>query len=61
MLRLLLLLISLTDQRAILTEFSDFLALPNLASDAPNIARNAVAIRAMFKGKDDPQGRARRK
>src|SRR5438270_4040791 len=36
------------DRRAILTEFSDFLAIPNLASDAPNIARNAAAIRAMF-------------
>jgi acetylornithine deacetylase/succinyl-diaminopimelate desuccinylase-like protein len=47
-LRLLLLLISLTDQRAILTEFADFLAIPNLASDAPNIARNAAAIRATF-------------
>jgi acetylornithine deacetylase/succinyl-diaminopimelate desuccinylase-like protein len=47
-LRFLLLLISLTDQRAILTEFSDFLSIPNLASDAPNIARNAAAIRAMF-------------
>ncbi|MEA2414529.1 MAG: hypothetical protein QOI58_1186 [Thermoanaerobaculia bacterium] len=36
------------DQRALLTEFFDFLAIPNLASDAPNIARNASAIRAMF-------------
>jgi acetylornithine deacetylase/succinyl-diaminopimelate desuccinylase-like protein len=36
------------DRRAILIEFSDFLAIPNLASDAPNIARNAAAIRAMF-------------
>ncbi|HEV7485039.1 MAG TPA: M20/M25/M40 family metallo-hydrolase [Thermoanaerobaculia bacterium] len=35
-------------QRAILTEFSDFLAIPNLASDAPNIVRNASAIQAMF-------------
>ena len=36
------------DQRAILTEFSDFLATPNIATDAPNIARNASEIRAMF-------------
>src|SRR5436190_18141552 len=36
------------DKRAILAEFVDFLAIPNLASDAPNIARNASAIRAMF-------------
>ena len=42
------LLLSITDQRALLTEFSDFLAIPNLASDAPNIARNAAAIRAIF-------------
>ena len=48
MLRLLLILISLAGQRAILTELSDFLAIPNLAPDAPNIARNAAAIRAMF-------------
>jgi len=42
------LLFATTNQRAILTEFADFLAIPNLASDAPNIARNAQAIRAMF-------------
>src|SRR3954449_5117572 len=36
------------NQRAILTEFSAFLGIPNLASDEPNIARNAAAIRAMF-------------
>src|SRR5258707_15431490 len=36
------------DQRAILKEFAAFLAIPNLASDAPNIARNAAAIQAMF-------------
>src|SRR5438270_563004 len=45
---LLLFAITEPNQRAILTEFSDFLAIPNLASDAPNIARNAAAIRAMF-------------
>src|SRR5258706_8525137 len=37
-----------TNQRAVITEFADFLAIPNLASDAPNIARNAAAIQAMF-------------
>src|SRR5437660_4332730 len=36
------------DRRAILTEFFDFLSIPNLASDAPNIAHNAAAIQAMF-------------
>ena len=36
------------DKRASLAEFVDFLAIPNIASDAPNIARNASAIRAMF-------------
>jgi acetylornithine deacetylase/succinyl-diaminopimelate desuccinylase-like protein len=36
------------DRRAIVAEFADFLAIPNLASDAPNIARNAAAIQAMF-------------
>jgi acetylornithine deacetylase/succinyl-diaminopimelate desuccinylase-like protein len=35
-------------RRAIISEFADFLAIPNLASDAPNIARNAAAIQAMF-------------
>jgi acetylornithine deacetylase/succinyl-diaminopimelate desuccinylase-like protein len=48
LIHLAILLLSLTDRRAILTEFNDFLAIPNLASDAPNIARNASAIRAMF-------------
>lgn len=49
-LKLAILLLAVTEpnQRAILTEFADFLAIPNLASDAPNIARNATAIRAMF-------------
>src|SRR3954465_12376782 len=37
-----------TNQRAVITELADFLAIPNLASDAPNIARNAAAIQAMF-------------
>jgi acetylornithine deacetylase/succinyl-diaminopimelate desuccinylase-like protein len=34
-------------QQQILGEFSDLLAIPNLASDAPNIQRNADAIRAL--------------
>ena len=34
-------------EREILAEFSDLLAIPNLASDTPNIQRNADAIRAM--------------
>src|SRR3954468_5973999 len=45
---LLLFAITETNQRAILTEVSDFLSIPNLASDAPNIARNAAAIQSMF-------------
>ncbi|MEA2165906.1 MAG: hypothetical protein QOK37_4033 [Thermoanaerobaculia bacterium] len=35
-------------QRAILNEFAELLAIPNIASDAPNIARNAAAVQAMF-------------
>jgi acetylornithine deacetylase/succinyl-diaminopimelate desuccinylase-like protein len=35
-------------EREILKEFSDLLAIPNLASDGPNIQRNAAAIRAML-------------
>ena len=35
-------------EREILQEFSELLALPNLASDRPNIERNALAIRAML-------------
>lgn len=35
-------------KRAILREFAGLLAIPNLASDAPNIVRNAAAIQAMF-------------
>ena len=34
-------------EREILTEFAELLAIPNLASDAPNIQRNAEAIRTM--------------
>ncbi len=36
------------NQREILIEFADLLAIPNLASDAPNIQRNADAIVALF-------------
>jgi len=35
-------------EQQILTEFSDLLAIPNLANDAPNIERNAQAIRTLF-------------
>ena len=35
-------------QREILIEFENLLAIPNLASDAPNIQRNADAIVALF-------------
>jgi len=35
------------DEREILTEFIELLSIPNLATDAPNINRNAQAIRAM--------------
>jgi acetylornithine deacetylase/succinyl-diaminopimelate desuccinylase-like protein len=37
-----------THEREILEEFSALLAIPNLASDAPNIQRNAAAIRALL-------------
>ena len=36
-----------THERDTLAEFADLLAIPNLANDAPNIQRNAEAIRAM--------------
>jgi len=35
-------------EREIIKEFSDLLTIPNLASDAPNIRRNADAIRQML-------------
>ncbi len=35
-------------KRAVVAELVDFLSIPNLASDVPNIARNAAAIQAMF-------------
>ena len=35
-------------EREILQEFSDLLAIPNLANDTPNIQRNAAIIRAML-------------
>jgi acetylornithine deacetylase/succinyl-diaminopimelate desuccinylase-like protein len=34
-------------EREILAEFAELLAIPNLANDAPNIERNAQAIRAL--------------
>src|SRR5436190_14312385 len=34
-------------EREILTEFVELLSIPNLATDAPNINRNAQAIRAL--------------
>src|SRR5258708_15901181 len=36
------------NRRVIIAEFAGLLSIPNLASDAPNIARNAAAIQAMF-------------
>jgi acetylornithine deacetylase/succinyl-diaminopimelate desuccinylase-like protein len=35
-------------ERAIVSELIDLLSIPNLASDAPNIRRNADAVAAMF-------------
>jgi acetylornithine deacetylase/succinyl-diaminopimelate desuccinylase-like protein len=35
-------------EQAILAEFMDLLAIPNLASDQPNIRRNATAVSAML-------------
>jgi acetylornithine deacetylase/succinyl-diaminopimelate desuccinylase-like protein len=37
-----------THEREILTEFVELLSIPNLATDAPNIQRNATAIRGLF-------------
>ena len=34
-------------EHEILAEFAELLAIPNLANDAPNIQRNAEALRAM--------------
>src|SRR5258708_28438644 len=42
------------DQHAVIAEFVDLRAIPNLASDAPNIARNAAAIRALFEKRGVP-------
>jgi len=36
------------NEQAILKELVEFLAIPNLASDTPNIEKNAAAIQAMF-------------
>jgi hypothetical protein len=35
-------------ERAIVAEFAELLAIPNLASDAPNINKNAAAIQALL-------------
>ncbi len=48
MIHALLLTLTVAAQRAVLTEFTELLAIPNIAGDAPNIQRNAAAIRAMF-------------
>src|SRR6185436_6497272 len=37
------------NEAAILDEFNAFLAIPNLASDTPNIERNAAALNAMLR------------
>ncbi|MBP9947169.1 MAG: peptidase M20, partial [Vicinamibacteria bacterium] len=39
---------TLANQRAIMTEFLDLLALPNVAADRANIERNAVFLKAML-------------
>jgi acetylornithine deacetylase/succinyl-diaminopimelate desuccinylase-like protein len=36
------------DREALLREFVDLLSIPNIATDTPNIRRNAVAIQRMF-------------
>jgi acetylornithine deacetylase/succinyl-diaminopimelate desuccinylase-like protein len=36
------------NEQAILREYADFLAIPNVSSDLPNIRKNAAAIVAMF-------------
>jgi len=38
-------------QYAIVREFTDFLAIPNIASDAPNIARNAERLTQMLEAR----------
>src|SRR6266446_10734532 len=35
-------------EKEILTEFAELLAIPNIASDRPNIERNVKAIRALL-------------
>jgi acetylornithine deacetylase/succinyl-diaminopimelate desuccinylase-like protein len=37
-----------THEQAILREFTDLLAIPNIASDSPNIRRNAAAVQLTF-------------
>src|SRR5688572_19769700 len=36
------------NQQTVLRELTDLVAIPNVASDTPNIRRNAAAIQAMF-------------
>src|SRR5262245_12201049 len=38
----------LQHKREVLEEFADLLAIPNLASDRPNIQRNATAIQGLL-------------
>ena len=40
--------VPVANEQQILKELVDFLAIPNLASDTPNIEKNAAAIQAMF-------------
>lgn len=42
------------NEQAILAEFAKLLAIPNLASDTPNIERNATAIAEMFNRRGVP-------
>src|SRR5687767_7662857 len=46
---LLALLVVPVDRVAILTELRDLLAIPNVASDTPNIERNAAALAEMLR------------
>jgi len=41
----------LANEHAILREFTDFLAIPNIASDAPNITRNAERLTQMLEAR----------
>lgn len=41
-------------ERAILDEFTGLLSIPNVASDAPNLRRNAMAVKAMLEKRGVP-------